>query len=118
VELRLTTTPLDDVTTLVSVGGEADLYTAPDLKNELVSATAAGATTVVVDLTEATFIDSTALGVLVSGLKRLRPDGDLPLVVPDSPIRRIFEITSLDRAFNVYESRDDALRELGVAEPS
>ena len=114
-ELRLTSSALDDTTHLVTVAGEADLYTAPELKQEIVRATTGGATVIVVDLTETTFIDSTALGVLVSGLKRLRPEGgDLPLIVPDSPIRRIFEITSLDRAFPVYETRAEALAALGI----
>jgi anti-sigma B factor antagonist len=119
VELRLTRSALDETTHLVAVAGEADLYTAPELKQEIIDASTDGATVIVVDLTEATFIDSTALGVLVSGLKRLRPEGgDLPLIVADSPIRRIFEITSLDRAFSIYETQAEALAALGIENPA
>ena len=65
---------------------------------------------VVVDLSEATFIDSTTLGVLVGGVKRLRPSGgSLALVCTDQNIQKIFEITGLDRVFPIHETREAAL---------
>ena len=65
---------------------------------------------IVVDLSKATFIDSTTLGVLVGGVKRLRPaGGSLALVCTDDNITKIFEITGLDRVFPIHSSRDDAL---------
>jgi anti-sigma B factor antagonist len=69
-----------------------------------------GKNRIVVDLTEATFIDSTTLGVLVGGVKRLRPSGGgLALVCTDQNITKIFEITGLDRVFPIHETRDEAL---------
>ena len=63
-----------------------------------------------VDLSQATFIDSTTLGVLVGGVKRLRPSGgSLALVCTDDNITKIFEITGLDRVFPIHSSRDEAL---------
>lgn len=98
---------------VVELAGEVDLYTAPELKQELVRVIEAGAKTVVVDLTSATFIDSTTLGVLLGGLKRLRAvDGQIILVCSDRNIRKIFEITLLDRVFPIVESRDEALLRL------
>ena len=65
---------------------------------------------IVVDLSEATFIDSTTLGVLVGGVKRLRPAGGaLALVCTDQNITKIFEITGLDRVFPIHETREEAL---------
>ena len=65
----------------------------------------------VVDFTETTFIDSTTLGVLVGGVKRLRPNGGrLSLVCSDRNIAKIFEITGLNKVFDIYESRDEAVR--------
>ena len=65
---------------------------------------------IVVDLSQATFIDSTTLGVLVGGVKRLRPaGGSLALVCTDDNITKIFEITGLDRVFPIHSSRDEAL---------
>src|SRR5258708_34719477 len=60
---------------VVGLTGDIDLYTAPELKSELNRLIDAGARRVVVDLTAATFIDSTTLGVLLGALKRFRPSG-------------------------------------------
>jgi anti-sigma B factor antagonist len=69
-----------------------------------------GATTVVVDLTDTTFIDSTTLGVLVGGVKRLRPDGgQLVLVCSDRNITKIFEITGLDKVFTIHATLAEAV---------
>ncbi len=104
---------------VIAVSGEVDLYTAPELKSELVRVIEGGATTVVVDLSETTFIDSTTLGVLISGLKRLRPaGGSLELVVADRNIRKIFEITGLDRVFSLHGHRQAALAAAGSVEAS
>lgn len=106
----LTTEEADAGVTVIALTGEVDLYTAPELKQELVRVIDGGARTVVVDLTNATFIDSTTLGVLIGGVKRLRPNGGgLELVVTDRNIRKIFEITGLDRVFPLHETRAGAL---------
>ena len=70
-----------------------------------------------VDLSKATFIDSTTLGVLVGGVKRLRPAGGaLALVCTDQNITKIFEITGLDRVFPIHGSRDEALASVKAGE--
>ena len=95
---------------VLSPSGELDLYTAPELKSELLRVAAEGATRVVVDLGATTFVDSTTLGVLLGAAKRLRLNGgDLVLVCADRNIRRILEITLLDRVFTIYERLADAL---------
>ena len=95
---------------VIALTGEVDLYTAPELKQELVRVIENGAGNVVIDMTDTTFIDSTTLGVLVSGLKRLNPSGGkLTLVVTDRNIRKIFEITGLDRVFTIHEKRSAAV---------
>jgi anti-sigma B factor antagonist len=104
---------------LIALTGEVDLYTAPEFKQELLDAIAKGAKQVVVDLSGTTFIDSTTLGVLVGGVKRLRTnDGQLSLICSDRNITKIFEITGLDRVFTIHATRDEALTALGVAGPS
>lgn len=109
---------LDDTTHLVSIGGEADLHAASELRAALVGAIDAGALTVIVDLSETTFIDSSALGVLVGALKRLRPSGgQLSLVIADPNVRRIFEITLLDRVFELSATRAEALERAGIVTP-
>ncbi len=101
---------IDADTQVIELGGEIDLYTAPEFKERMVELIEDGKKRIVVDLSKATFIDSTTLGVLVGGVKRLRPaDGSLALVCTDQNITKIFEITGLDRVFPIHASRDEAL---------
>ena len=101
---------------VIALAGEVDLYTAPEFKQQLLDVCAQGANRVVVDFTNTTFIDSTTLGVLVGGVKRLRTnDGQLSLVCSDRNITKIFEITGLDRVFTIYPTRDEALSKLGIS---
>ena len=103
-------TPADDVG-VVMLEGEVDIYSAPEFKEVLVGGIEGGAKRVIVDLSKVTFIDSTALGVLVSGAKRVRPrNGNLDIVCTDENIIRIFEITGLDRIFRIYPSRGEAIK--------
>ena len=102
--------PVDAETHVIELGGEVDLYTAPEFKERMVQVIEDGKKRVVVDLSQATFIDSTTLGVLVGGVKRLRPSGgSLALVCTDQNIQKIFEITGLDRVFPIHASRQEAL---------
>jgi anti-sigma B factor antagonist len=113
------TEQVSDNTTVIALSGEVDLYTAPEFKQQLLETIGQGAKEVIVDLSDTTFIDSTTLGVLVGGVKRLRPDGGrLSLVCSDRNITKIFEITGLDKVFPIYESRDEALQSLGSSEPA
>ncbi len=106
---------IDAETHLIELGGEVDLYTAPEFKERMVQVIEEGKTRLVVDLSKATFIDSTTLGVLVGGVKRLRPSGgSLALVCSDPNIQKIFEITGLDRVFPIHESREEALSAVGT----
>jgi anti-sigma B factor antagonist len=97
-------------TAVVAVQGEADLHTAQELRAAINDAIDGGATSLVVDLSETTFIDSMTLGVLLGAVKRLRPiGGRVSVVCTDANIRRIFEITLLDRVFAMHRSRQTAL---------
>ena len=98
---------------VIALTGEVDLYTAPEFKQQLLEVIGQGAKEVVVDLSDTTFIDSTTLGVLVSGQKRLRLDeGQLLLVCSDPTISKIFTITGLDRVFKIYPNRVQAVEHL------
>ena len=104
------TTAVSGSAAVVVVRGQADLHTAPELRNEIGDAIDAGSRGVVVDLTEATFIDSMTLGVLLGALKRLATvDGRLSIVCPDPHLRRVFEITSLDRVLDLQDTQTEAL---------
>jgi anti-sigma B factor antagonist len=110
VNFHIEDSEVDAETHVIELGGEIDLYTAPEFKERMVELIDAGKTQIVVDLSGATFIDSTTLGVLVGGVKRLRPSGGaLALVCTDQNITKIFEITGLDRVFPIHATRDEAL---------
>ena len=97
-------------TVVLSLRGDADLHVAPELRDRIASAIADGATMFVVDLSDTTFVDSMTLGVLLGAMKRLRArGGHLHVVVSRPELRRIFEITLLDRVFPIHASREEAL---------
>lgn len=92
------------------MGGEVDIYTAPKLREKLVELIDAGNDRVVVDLEGVGFMDSTGLGSLVAGLKRMRErDGELSIVCTREPVLKVLGITGLDRVFSVHDSVGDAL---------
>ena len=110
------TEQLADDAYVISLAGEVDLYTAPEFKQQLLEVIGQGGKEVVVDFSDTTFIDSTTLGVLVGGVKRLRPaGGSLAIVCADQNICKIFEITGLDRVFPIHGSREEALAALSNA---
>ena len=109
----VSTRKLGSAVSVVRVAGEADLSAAPELKAALAAAIASGAKTVLVDLCEATFVDSTTLGALMGAVKRLRPEGgELAISCSDPNIRRVFEITLLDRVFRIFPTPGEGLDHL------
>jgi anti-sigma B factor antagonist len=107
-DLSLSTRTVGDHTVL-EVGGEVDVYTAPRLRERLVELVEAGARKVIVDLSRVEFLDSTGLGVLVGALKRLRAaGGTLALVCGHERLLKIFRITALDRVFALYDTVEAA----------
>ena len=95
---------------VLSVRGEVDVYTAPQLREQLIQLVDAGNRNIVVDLEGVEFLDSTGLGVLVGGLKRVRShDGDLALVCTQRRILKVLEITGLTKVFAIHDSVDAAV---------
>ena len=99
---------------VVAAAGEIDVATAPPLRDRLQSLASSGKATIVVDLLGVTFLDSTALGVLVGALKRCRESGgDLPLVVTEPRILKVFEITGLMGVFPIFSTVEEAVGSAG-----
>ena len=96
--------------TVIELGGEIDVYTAPKLRERLVSLVESGSYQLIVDMESVEFLDSTGLGVLVGGLKRVRNhEGWIDLVCTQSRILRIFRITGLNRVFDIYDTVPEAV---------
>lgn len=108
-DLRLDVSERDGWSVL-QVGGEIDVATAPRLREQLIKLVNDQRFMIVVDLGAVDFIDSTGLGVLIGALKRVRThDGALVLVCTEPRIVKVFEITGLNQVFQIYPSLDDAV---------
>jgi anti-sigma B factor antagonist len=95
---------------VLAVSGEVDVATVPRLREQLHSLVAQGKHQIVVDLEGVDFLDSTGLGVLVGGLKRVRAhDGELRLVCTQQRIRKVFEVTGLTKVFAIHDTVDEAI---------
>src|SRR6478609_8488487 len=93
---------------VVDVAGEIDVYTSPKLRERLVGLVNDGAKSIVVNLEQVEFIDSTGLGVLVGALKRMRArGGSLSLVCRQEGLLRVFAITGLEKVFAIHGSVDE-----------
>jgi anti-sigma B factor antagonist len=92
----------DDGVTVVRVSGDLDCYSAPQLRAALSTLVADGHRLVVVDVGGTNFIDSTGLGVLVGGVRRLREGGgNMVLRSPSALTRKLFEITGVAKLFEI-----------------
>lgn len=95
------------------VAGDVDFSVAPQLKKQITARIEAGDRRLVVDLTAAGFVDSTAIGVLVGALKRLSEQGgSLAVVCDNDNVRTIFEVVGLENVIPLHRSHADAIAEL------
>jgi anti-sigma B factor antagonist len=108
----------DDVAVMM-VGGELDYAASPQLRERIADQITAGGRRLVLDLSAVTFIDSTAIGVLVGAVMRLRETGGGSLAVVCAPEKRrvvqIFEIAAVSRVIELHDSREEALLALAMA---
>ena len=105
--MQIATTPGSD-RYLITVSGEVDLATSPDLDVAIIAAIDSGATSVVIDLTDVSFMDSSGLGVIVRALKRCREaENDLDLVITNERVLKVFGITGLDQVIPIHASIQD-----------
>jgi anti-sigma B factor antagonist len=105
--MQIATTPGSD-RNVITVAGEVDLASSPELDTAIIAAIESGATSVVIDLTDVSFMDSSGLGVIVRGLKRCREaDKDLDLVITNERVLKVFGITGLDQVIPIHDSIED-----------
>ncbi len=108
-DLTLTTHEIGEAT-VVTVGGEIDVYTAPKLRDKITELVNAGHHDLYIDMENVEFLDSTGLGVLVGGLKKIRAqDGSMALICSQDRLLKIFRITGLSKVFTIHASQAVAL---------
>jgi anti-sigma B factor antagonist len=102
IELQLTDRSAGDWTVL-DIVGEVDLYTAPALRDRIASLVDGGVRTLVVNLQQVGFMDSSGLGVLIGELRRHKEhDGDLARVCPEGSTLKVLTVTGLDKVFRIH----------------
>jgi anti-sigma B factor antagonist len=99
----------DEGVELVMVEGELDIATAPRLISVLNRAVGEALRSLVVDLSEVDFMDSTGLALLINAYRRLtRRSKGFAVVCPPGPLWRVFEITDMVETLHVFPDRDSA----------
>jgi anti-sigma B factor antagonist len=104
---------------VVVAGGEIDYAASPQLKARIAEYVEAGRTRLVLDLSTVTFIDSTAIGVLMGAVMRLDELGGGSVAVvcaeENKRVLRIFEIVGIDSLLELHSSREEAISALATA---
>ncbi len=94
---------------VISIAGRLNMVTAVRFREVVADAVAEGSTRVAVDLSSVTFLDSSGLGALISGLKTARQSGgDLRLVAPTEQVQLVLKLTNMDRVLAEYADIDAA----------
>lgn len=104
------TTTMEQDVAVVSLKGSLDVSVQKELKEELLEIADRKQNDIALDLSNVEFIDSSCLGVLVSLAKRFREKkGDIKLFGLTDDVRSIFQITRLDKVFEVFDGKSEAV---------
>ena len=113
-ELVITEDPIDAERHVLAVCGEIDQFTGPALKRAITACVADGRSRIVVDLTQTTFLDSSALGVLIGAVRHVRDRGGaLAIVNVDAGSAKTFQLTGLDQILTIVATREEAVQAVG-----
>lgn len=113
-----TAAKLDDGVQVIAVRGELDLSTASELEGPLEEAIASGDATLLIDLAQCEFIDSTGIALIVRAWQRLdrkaggEGSGRVVICSDNDQVRRVLEITGLELSIPIHATRDEALSAL------
>jgi anti-sigma B factor antagonist len=111
VDIKVSVRQLDgkQPVSVVDLNGEIDVYTSPKVKDTISELIDKGHYSLIINLENVRYIDSTGLGVLIGGLKRVREhSGTVHLVCTNPQIRKIFDITGLAKIFGIYDTEEMA----------
>ncbi len=108
--MKLKINKIEEIT-VVTPSGSLDVAVQGDFKDKLLGIIDSGSDDIVLDLSEVVFVDSSCLGTLVALTKKIREkDGDLKMTRLNDDVRSIFQITRLDKIFEIFENNDEAIQ--------
>lgn len=95
---------------VLELSGDLDAFTCVKLHDTIIDITNDGVLSLIISMAKIKYIDSSGLGTLVGGLRRISElEGTLALCGASPQVRKVFDITGLSRVFQLYESREEAL---------
>jgi len=105
----------NDEYAIVDLSGELDAYTSARFREVMIELIEDGRAKLIVSLTNVEYIDSSGLGALVGGLKRASErNGRIVIICHEPQVRKVFEITGLEKVFPLYEAEEDAVKAMGA----
>lgn len=110
--MELATRALGHVLVVSPLGKRLDASQAPSFKARMIELIEAGQLTIVLDLSNVEFVDSSGLGAIVGCLKRLGQRGDLAIAGAGRSVAKVFALTRMDKVFRMHETPDEAVRAL------
>lgn len=111
-DLQITVRKENDVP-IIELVGEVDAYTSARFRESMVELIENGASNLIINMEKVEYIDSSGLGALVGGLKRASErEGHILIVCTNPQVRKVFEITGLEKVFSLFSSEADAIRSL------
>lgn len=110
-DLRINVKKVDGIA-VIELDGEVDAFTCARFRDTLVTVIDEGSPNLIVNMSDVEYIDSSGLGTLVGGLKRASEhQGKIGLICNSDQIRKVFEITGLERVFPIFSSEADAVEQ-------
>ena len=110
-DIKVNVRPGEDDAYVIELAGEIDVYTSPTVKDAMTELIDQQHYKLIVDLEQVRYIDSTGLGVLIGGLKRVREHGgSVQLVCTNPQIKKIFDITGLVKIFGIFDDERSAMK--------
>lgn len=117
-DIKVSTRPVNDKTSIIEVQGEIDVYTASWVKDAVNEAMEKGHYFIIINLEKVRYIDSTGLGVLIGALKRAKEHkGGISLICTNPQIKKIFSITGLAKIFSIYKTEEESIKALAKELP-
>lgn len=111
--LDVKTEAVDDIRVL-KIRGEVDLYSSPQVRKAIMTLTQQKSPIILIDLARVSYMDSSGIATLVEGLQQAsKYKGKFAVVNLRSAVREVFELSRLDKVFDIFENQDEALAKLG-----